>query len=91
MSATGDFERHVMVPANDNASGDGPTLPDGSLTLSEPSQTVRKPPKRVPRHKFLGVDVHIAPDLPVQAVEIEVLAELLDSLGPAANDNEEPS
>jgi len=38
----------------------------------------------------LGVEVLIPEGLPIQVVEIEVLAELLDSLGPAANDNEGP-
>lgn len=41
------------------------------------------------RRKSLGVEVRIPQDLPIQLVEIEVFAELLDSLGPAANDDEE--
>ena len=42
-------------------------------------------------HKPLRVVVDIPPDLPIQPVEIEVFAQLLDSLAPvAANDNEEP-
>lgn len=41
-------------------------------------------------HKPLGVVVDIPPDLPIQLVEIEVIAQLLDSLCDiAANDNEE--
>lgn len=88
MSAPGDFERCITVPANDNAAGDDPGLPNGPPTVAGPSQTVQKAQTRTPRHKFLGVEVQIAPDLPVQPVEIEVLAELLDSLGPSANGNE---
>lgn len=42
-------------------------------------------------HKPLRVVVDIPPDLPIQLVEIEVFAQLLDSLDlVAANDNEEP-
>jgi len=42
------------------------------------------------RHKPLGVVVDISPDLPIQMVEVEVFAQLLDSLNEiAANDNEE--
>jgi hypothetical protein len=41
-------------------------------------------------HKPLRVVVDIPPDLPIQLVEIEVFAQLLDSLDlVAANDNEE--
>jgi hypothetical protein len=41
------------------------------------------------RHKTLGVAVEISPDLPIQMVEVEVFAQLLDSLSlDAANDNE---
>jgi hypothetical protein len=44
------------------------------------------------RHKPLGVVVEIPPDLPIQLVEVEVFAQLLDALGMvAANDNEEPA
>ncbi len=40
--------------------------------------------------KLLGVEILIPQTLPIQMVEIEVFAELLDSLGGlAANDNEE--
>ena len=43
-----------------------------------------------PPHKALRVIVEIPPDLPIQLVEIEVMAQLLDALGDiAANDNEE--
>ncbi|HEX3675201.1 MAG TPA: hypothetical protein VHU87_13090 [Rhizomicrobium sp.] len=41
------------------------------------------------RYKPLGVVVEIPPDLPIQMVEVEVFAQLLDSLPVAANDNEE--
>jgi hypothetical protein len=42
-------------------------------------------------HKPLRAIVEIPPDLPIQLVEIEVFAQLLDSLDlVAANDNEEP-
>ena len=42
-------------------------------------------------HKPLRVVVEIPPDLPIQPVEIELFAQLLDSLDlTAANDNEEP-
>jgi len=42
-------------------------------------------------HKPLGVVIDIPPDLPIQLVEVEVFAQLLDSLElAAANDNEEP-
>ena len=41
-------------------------------------------------HKALRIVVDIPPDLPIQLVEIEVVAQLLDSLVDlAANDNEE--
>ncbi len=44
-----------------------------------------------PPHKGLRVVTDIPPDLPFQLVEIEVIAQLLESLGDlAANDNEEP-
>ena len=43
-----------------------------------------------PPHKGLRVITDIPRDLPIQLVEIEVIAQLLDSLGGlAANDNEE--
>ncbi len=42
-------------------------------------------------HKPLRVVVDIPPDLPIQLVEIEVFAQLLNSLDLVAdNDNEEP-
>lgn len=40
-----------------------------------------------PRHRVLDVEADIPADLPLQTVEVEVLAQLLDSL--PANDNEE--
>jgi len=41
------------------------------------------------RRKPLGAEVRIPQNLPVQQVEVEVFAQLLDSLtGLAANDNE---
>jgi len=44
------------------------------------------------RRKALRAVVEISPDLPVQTVEIEVFAQLLDALeAVAANDNEGPS
>ncbi len=44
------------------------------------------------RHKTLRAVVEISPDLPIQTVEIEVFAQLLDALeAVAANDNEGPS
>lgn len=54
----------------------------------------QKPAHSVPandngRRKSLGVEVRIPQDLPIQVVEVEVFAELLDSLGPAANDDED--
>lgn len=39
------------------------------------------------RHKPLGVVVDIPPNLPIQIAEVEVVAQLLDSL--PANDDEE--
>ncbi len=39
--------------------------------------------------KALRAEVRISPDLPVQPVEVEVFAQLLEALGPAANDNED--
>jgi hypothetical protein len=43
-----------------------------------------------PPHKGLRVVMEIPRHLPIQLVEIEVMAQLLDSLGDlAANDNEE--
>ena len=43
-----------------------------------------------PPRKSLRAVVEIAPDLPVQIVEVEVIAQLLEALGDtAANDNEE--
>jgi len=43
-----------------------------------------------PPHKGLRVVLDLPRDLPIQQVEIEVIAQLLDSLGDlAANDNEE--
>lgn len=43
------------------------------------------------RDKRLSVVVRIPQDLPIQRVEVEVFAQLLDSLEPlAANDNQEP-
>ena len=62
--------------------------------MSTPSDS--KPFRQVPandngkRNKPLGVEIRISQDLPIQMVEVEVFAELLDSLGSAANDNEEP-
>ena len=41
------------------------------------------------RNKTLGVEVRIPDNLVIQRIEVEVFAELLDSLLPAANDNEE--
>jgi hypothetical protein len=40
--------------------------------------------------KLLGVEILIPQSLPIQLVEVEVFVELLESLGPFANDNEEP-
>jgi hypothetical protein len=40
------------------------------------------------RHKPLRVVVAIPPDLPIQMSEVDVIAQLLNSL--PANDNEEP-
>lgn len=39
------------------------------------------------RHKPLGAVVDLPPNLPIQSIEIEVIAQLLDGL--PANDNEE--
>ena len=105
MSAVGDGKRLAQAPANDNVpqAGEAPNVADASSAskLLDQGPKVRrsrpcKPLKRSPSgadsgaSKGLGVEVLIPEGLPIQVVEIEVLAELLDSLGPAANDNEGP-
>ena len=40
-------------------------------------------------NKGLAVEVRMSDNLPIQRIEVEVLELLLDSLGPAANDNED--
>ena len=60
--------------------------------MSAPREKRRVPANDNERqHKPLGVVLDISPDLPIQLVEVEVFAQLLDSLQMvAANDNEEP-
>ena len=60
--------------------------------MSAPHEKRRVPANDNERqHKPLGVVVDMSPDLPIQLVEVEVFAQLLDSLQMvAANDNEEP-
>ena len=62
--------------------------------MRTPSQKSRHPrpanDNARPR-KPLRVQMRIAQNLPIQMVEVEVFAQLLDALrGSAANDNEEP-
>jgi hypothetical protein len=45
--------------------------------------------KRGSRHGLSEVEVRLPKAMPVQWVEVEVLAELLESLPPIANDNSE--
>jgi hypothetical protein len=57
--------------------------------MSAPHKKANAPANdNTPRHKPLGVVIEIPPNLPLQVVEVEVLAQLLDSL--PLNDNEEP-
>ena len=45
--------------------------------------------KRRSLHRKPKAEVRLPRDMPVQLVEVEVLAELLESLSPIANDNNE--
>ena len=45
--------------------------------------------KRSSRQGLSEVEVRLPKEMPVQLVEVEVLAELLESLPPIANDNSE--
>jgi hypothetical protein len=47
--------------------------------------------KRRSTNRVAEVEVRLRKDMPVQMVEVEVLAELLESLPPIANDNSEDS
>jgi hypothetical protein len=45
--------------------------------------------KRRSLNRFPKAEVRLPKEMPVQLVEVEVLAELLESLPPIANDNDE--
>ena len=66
-----------------------PNVPDKAKSGDRKSLEPVTSRGRKKHHKPLAIEICIPPNLPVQQVEIEVFAELLDSLGPAANDNEE--